>query len=59
METAPGRNRPPKHRPAPKSTVSPANVSLHLGLTPPGMCVTVIKTKRLTENNQETPHFEI
>lgn len=55
----PDRNRPPKHRPALKSTLCPASISLHLRPAPPGMCLTVIKTKRLTENNRTSPHFEI
>lgn len=59
MGAAPDRKRPAKHSPALKSTVSPASVSLHLCLTPPRMCVTVIKTKRLTENNQASPRFAI
>lgn len=47
MGAAPDRKRPAKHSPALKSTVSPASVSLHLCLTPPRMCVTVIKNKKV------------
>lgn len=46
----PDRNKPPEHGPALKSTLCPASVSLHLHLTSPGTCLTVIKTNRLTEN---------
>lgn len=55
----PDRNKPPEQGPALKSTLCPASVSLHLRPTSPGMCLTVIKTNRLTENKQTSPHFEI
>lgn len=57
MGTGPGTNSAPssspKHLPALKSTLCSENVSFCLCLKPPGMHLTIIKTKSLTENNRQ------